>query len=172
MEICIAEVGASPADDQLYRITYDGSVQDEPGVVAMGGQADSITGNLRTKLRPDLTLGEALANAVEALSSVGGENGQPRKIAANQLEVAVLDRQRVGRTFRRITGLALSQLLEATVAEPAGEDEPPRKEDTGGGDQPQPPAAPGTPADNASGRSPAPADTAAEPSTEDSSEDE
>ncbi len=36
---------------------------------------------------------------------------QPRQIAANQLEVAVLDRRRVGRAFRRITGAALTPLL-------------------------------------------------------------
>ena len=31
-----------PADDELYRLTYDGSVGDEPGYVAMGGQAEAI----------------------------------------------------------------------------------------------------------------------------------
>jgi proteasome alpha subunit len=48
---------------------------------------------------------------VEALSSVGGEGGQPRQIDAGQLEVAVLDRRRPGRSFRRITGAALTPLL-------------------------------------------------------------
>jgi proteasome alpha subunit len=103
VEICVAEVGATAEDDELYRITYDGSVQDEPGLVTMGGQSDTISGAVKTRLRPDQTLAEALKLAVEGLNSVGGENGQPRKLAANQLEVAVLDRHRQGRTFRRLT---------------------------------------------------------------------
>jgi proteasome alpha subunit len=160
VEICVAEVGATAADDELYRITYDGSVQEEQGVVAMGGQAESISGGLRSRHRDDLSLAEALKLAVEALGSVGGENGQPRKLSANQLEVAVLDRHKAGRTFRRLTGLALSNLLEdATAAErPAAAEEP--APEASGGDQPQPPAAPDTPADKASGQTPAPADDA------------
>jgi proteasome alpha subunit len=119
VEICLAEVGPTPADDELYRLTYDGSVNDEPGSMAMGGQADAIAGVLRANHRPDLQLPEAMRLAVRALGSVGGEGGAPRTIAANQLEVAVLDRRRVGRTFRRITGAALNTLLdpaEATAA--------------------------------------------------------
>ncbi|MCF0092043.1 proteasome subunit alpha [Micromonospora sp. NPDC049114] len=116
VEICVAEVGATPDDDELYRLTYDGSVNDEPGRMAMGGQAEAITGVLKSQHRADMSLGEAARVAVQALSSVGGEGGAARTIAANQLEVAVLDRQRVGRTFRRITGAALTALLDGDVA--------------------------------------------------------
>ncbi len=146
VEICVAEVGATADDDELYRITYDGSVQDEPGLVTMGGQSDVVSGVVKTRLRPDQTLAEALKLAVEGLASVGGENGQPRKLAANQLEVAVLDRNRPGRSFRRLTGLALTAILEDTTGAPAPEDALE--------DKPQPPASPSTPADNASGPSP------------------
>src|ERR1700754_1262778 len=47
VEICVAEVGTTPEADEIYRITYDGSVQDEPGVMAMGGQAEAISGALK-----------------------------------------------------------------------------------------------------------------------------
>src|ERR1041384_6371021 len=107
VEICLAEVGPTPDADELYRLTYDGSVNDEPGRMAMGGQADAISAVLKTNHRHDMSLGEAVKVAVQALGSVGGEGGAARTIAANQLEVAVLDRNRVGRTFRRITGAAL-----------------------------------------------------------------
>ncbi|MEU5781449.1 proteasome subunit alpha [Micromonospora lupini] len=117
VEICVAEVGATPDDDELYRLTYDGSVNDEPGRMAMGGQAEAITGVLKSQHRADMSLGEAARVAVQALSTVGGEGGAARTIAANQLEVAVLDRQRVGRTFRRITGAALTSLLDGDVAD-------------------------------------------------------
>ncbi|MEU5675097.1 proteasome subunit alpha [Micromonospora noduli] len=116
VEICVAEVGATPEADELYRLTYDGSVNDEPGRMAMGGQAEAITGVLKSQHRADMSLGEAVRVAVQALSTVGGEGGAARTIAANQLEVAVLDRQRIGRTFRRITGAALTALLDGDAA--------------------------------------------------------
>ena len=148
VEICVAEVGATAEQDELYRITYDGSVQDEPGLVTMGGQSDTISGAVKTRFRPDQTLAEALKLAVDGLAGIGGENGQPRKLEANQLEVAVLDRNRPGRTFRRLTGLALTAILEDTSTRPAVVEE-------GLEDKPQPPASPSTPADIASGPAPA-----------------
>jgi len=111
VEICIAEVNDSPATDELYRITYDGSVGDEHGYMVMGGNADAISNVLKEEHRDTVGLAEALALAVKALGSVGGENGAPRQIADRQLEVAVLDRNRPGRAFRRITGNALVSLL-------------------------------------------------------------
>jgi proteasome alpha subunit len=117
VEICVAEVGATPDDDELYRLTYDGSVNDEPGCMAMGGQADAIAGALRANHAGGMSLGAAVKLAVKALGSVGGEGGAARTIAANQLEVAVLDRRRPGRTFRRITGSALAALLDGEQPE-------------------------------------------------------
>ncbi|MEV4631125.1 proteasome subunit alpha [Micromonospora sp. NPDC049523] len=123
VEICVAEVGVTPGDDEIYRLTYDGSVNDEPGRMAMGGQSEAITAALRDNHRNDMSLSEAVRLAVQALRSVGGENGAARTIAANQLEVAVLDRNRIGRTFRRITGAALTSLLDGE-AEPKGSEAP------------------------------------------------
>jgi proteasome alpha subunit len=119
VEICVAEVGRTGEQDELYRITYDGSIQDEPGVVVMGGQAEAMAPGVRTAHRAEASLGESLHLAVKALASVGGEGGQPRTLTANQLEVAVLDRRRTGRTFRRITGAALTALLETPAVESA-----------------------------------------------------
>ena len=123
VEICVAEVGATPEEDALYRLTYAGSVNDEPGRMAMGGQADAIAGVLKSHHQPDMSLGDAVKVAVQALGSVGGEGGAARTIAANQLEVAVLDRNRVGRTFRRITGAALTALLDGGASGEAADDD-------------------------------------------------
>jgi proteasome alpha subunit len=119
VEICIAQVNDSPATDELYRITYDGSVGDEHGYMVMGGNADAISNVLKEEHRETVGLAEALALAVKALGSVGGENGAPRQIADRQLEVAVLDRNRPGRAFRRISGNALIALLGTTAEAPA-----------------------------------------------------
>ena len=113
VEICVAQVGSSPATDELYRITYDGSVMDEPGFMAMGGQAEAISGVLKERHDVSADLAAALAVAVDALGSVGGENGTKRQLGAAQLEVAVLDRHRPRRTFRRITGQLLERLLSS-----------------------------------------------------------
>jgi proteasome alpha subunit len=111
VEICVAEVGAGPEDDQMYRLTYDGTIVDEPDFLAMGGQAELITTEMRNSFAAGLPLREALALAVRALASVGGPDGSPRPLPASQLEVAVLDRTRGKRKFRRVSGAALSELL-------------------------------------------------------------
>jgi proteasome alpha subunit len=125
VEICVAQVGSRPDRDELYRLTYDGSVQDEPGMIAMGGQSEAISQVLRARHNVDMSLHDAMRLAVDSLASVGGEGGQPRQIEARQLEVAVLDRRRVGRAFRRITGAALTPLLTdggaGDKAKPAGD---------------------------------------------------
>ncbi len=125
VEICVAEVGATAAKDELYRLTYDGSVQDEPGFMAMGGQAEAIGNVLRAEHSESHTLTEALKLAVKALRSVGGEGGAPRQLPADQLEVAVLDRTRAGRTFRRINGAALASML-SNGPDPAPSKEEPK----------------------------------------------
>jgi proteasome alpha subunit len=111
VEVCVAEVGESPAQDELYRLTYDGSVGDEPGYVAMGGQSEAIATVLRKGHSIDQELSDALRLAISGLGSVGGENGKPRTLSATQLEVAVLERARPGRAFRRIVGAALERLV-------------------------------------------------------------
>jgi len=111
VEICIAEVTESPTTDELYRITYDGQAQEEIGFLAMGGQTDVLSKMIRERHSVDMSLSDAVQLAVEAIGSVSGEGGKPREIDPNQLEVAILDRERPGRKFRRITGAALTPLL-------------------------------------------------------------
>ncbi len=119
VEIVVAEVGATPADDQIYRITFDGSVTDEPGFVAFGGQADQVSAALKERYADDMSLSGAFAAALAALSASG--NGE---YTAAQLEVAILERDRDHRTFRRIRGARLEQLLAESkpAAEASAED--------------------------------------------------
>src|SRR6476660_7029724 len=111
VEICVAEVGDDSDGDQLYRLTYDGTIVDEPEFLVMGGQAEAITTELRRNFTAGGSLHECLAAAVAALGSAGGTDGKPRVLPTAQLEVAVLDRTRGKRKFRRLTGAALTQLL-------------------------------------------------------------
>jgi len=145
VELCVAEVGDTPDTDQLYRLTFDGSIVDEPDFVVMGGQADAVTGNLRSHFSRGLGLAEALRVGVQALSAVSpvtaANGGGHEQLPAEQLEVAVLDRRRPKRTFRRVVGAALAALLADEPAPAAAET--PTEATTG--HAPSAPA-PGTPA--------------------------
>ena len=141
VELCVAEVGTTADDDQIYRLSYDGTIADEPEFLVMGGQAEAITASLRQTFRTGLDLSAAVAVAVHALGSVGGEGGATRTLIAEQLEVAVLDRTRTARMFKRLTGGALTRLLPSAAADETDASDAPA--DTAPGDEA--PAAP-TPA--------------------------
>ncbi|MCZ9336325.1 proteasome subunit alpha, partial [Streptomyces sp. TRM76130] len=114
-ELVVAEVGETPDGDQIYRLPHDGSIVDEHGSVAVGGNAEQISSYLDQRHRDGMTLAQALRLAVQALSR--DTNGSEREIPAERLEVAVLDRTRPQkRKFRRIVGDQLSRLLDASSA--------------------------------------------------------
>ena len=115
----VAHFGETRAPE-LYRITYDGSIADEPHFVVMGGTTDPIINALKESYAENAELGEALRIAVEALkagiASAAGSatpSAEPRTLGPATLEVAVLDASRPRRAFRRITGAALEALLPA-----------------------------------------------------------
>ncbi|WP_030252032.1 proteasome subunit alpha [Streptomyces violens] len=110
VELLVAEVGATAEDDQIYRLPHDGSIVDEHGSVAVGGNADQISTYLDQHHRDGMSLGEALKLAVESLSR--DNNGGERTLTPEQLEVAVLDRKRPQqRKFKRVPSSQLSRLL-------------------------------------------------------------
>jgi proteasome alpha subunit len=113
VEIVVAEVGKTTDDDQLYRITFDGSVADERGFVVIGGQADQVAAVLKDQYRDGMTLEGAFTVAIAALGSQS--NGDRPEVTAAQLEVALLDRARPHRTFRRLTGARLEALLAGAI---------------------------------------------------------
>lgn len=112
VEIAVAEVGQDQNDDQIYRLSYDGSVTDENGYVVMGGAADTLTQHLGTQWRTGLDLTEVLTLAVTTL----GQGETPREIPAAELEVALLERARMRRTFRRLDAEEITELLGGTAS--------------------------------------------------------
>jgi proteasome alpha subunit len=109
VEIFVAEVGDSAADDQIYRLTYDGQVADEHGFAVMGGSAEQVTTYLREHYAEGAPLEQAVRVAVEAL---GQGDTSARVIPAADLEVAVLDRTRSQqRKFKRLSAEHLERLL-------------------------------------------------------------
>ncbi|MFP5282271.1 MAG: proteasome subunit alpha, partial [Actinomycetes bacterium] len=127
VEIVVAELGATPELDQIYRLTYDGSVGDEENYAVMGGSVEAITGVLSQGYPANLSLAAATRLAVKALGADGGGNGARRELGVDALEVAILDRTRaLPRKFRRIAGARLAALLTDAQEPPdAGPEVPP-----------------------------------------------
>nr|AGS49627.1 proteasome subunit alpha [uncultured bacterium esnapd12] len=120
VELCVAEVahyGESKLPE-LYRITYDGSINDEPNFVVMGGSTEPITMALKDSYQENASLADAVGIAVKALSK--GPNGAGSELGTT-LEVAILDQSRPRRAFRRITGSALESLLPKPDPEESSE---------------------------------------------------
>ena len=115
VELVVAEVGREATDDQIYRLTYDGSVTEEHGFVVMGGTAEPIAAHVRERHDPTAPLETAVRLAVEALVQ-NGADGEPRTLAADDLEAAVLDRTRPRRSFQRLLGSRLERLLGAPAS--------------------------------------------------------
>ena len=145
VEIFVAEVGDTVADDQLFRLTYDGQIVDEHGFAVMGGAAEKVATYLQAHFRAGATLEDAIRSAVEGLEH---SETTPRVVAAGDLEVAVLDRSRSQqRKFKRLPADRLETILkdrarpDEAAASDAGPDEPPTAPPV------TPPASPVDPAD-------------------------
>ncbi|MGH2693875.1 MAG: proteasome subunit alpha [Actinomycetota bacterium] len=112
-EILVASVGDSIESNELFHILYDGSVTDRTGWVAMGGQSEAINDHLEQnypKPYPSKTpdLPASLRMGLDALRSVGTDGGD---IPPENLEVALLDRTRGRRKFRRLRTEEIGPLL-------------------------------------------------------------
>ncbi len=109
VEIFVAEVGDEPHDDQVYRLTYDGSVADEQRFAVMGGAAEKPVAWLAEHYREQMTLVEAVRLAVQALAH---NDETPRDIPPRDVEAAVLDRTRGRqRKFLRLSDQAVTAAL-------------------------------------------------------------
>jgi proteasome alpha subunit len=114
IEIFVAEVGDAAADDQIFRLTFDGQVVEEHDFAVMGGAAESVTAYLRERYAPGMSRDDALRLASAALGHT--ESGH-RDVPAGDLEVAVLDRTRPqDRKFKRVPLETLRALLESGPA--------------------------------------------------------
>jgi proteasome alpha subunit len=106
VEILVAQVGQADDDDaELYRVLYDGVVLDEHDYSVLGGQAERVT----AALEEQYTAGLGLADGAKLGARLLGTDEEP--LTADQLEVALLDRSRPRRAFRRIKNDELDALL-------------------------------------------------------------
>jgi proteasome alpha subunit len=98
IEILIVEVGDGPEGTSLFRVRYDGTLVDEEGFCAIGGQEEDLTGYMKDRYESGLDLTGGLSFAAGAFESV-----EEREIGPDEWEAAVLDRTNGRRMFRRLS---------------------------------------------------------------------
>lgn len=107
VEILVVQIGHNGHDNEMYRISFDGSIIDERQFAVIGGKSEAVQNALKEKVPaqpPDLKT--ALSLCISALEQTGNQ-----KLSLESLEVAVLDRTRDNRKFRRYTSTETKQLL-------------------------------------------------------------
>ncbi len=105
VEILVAEIGHEVSHDRLFHILYDGTVMDENRFSVLGGDADPISERMNTAFVANATLSIALKACASSLS------GPDKTLAAEDLEVAVIERDASRRSFRRIESAEVTLLL-------------------------------------------------------------
>ncbi len=105
-EVLVAAVGSEPGSNELFHILYDGSVTDRSGWVAMGGQSEALGAYLKEKYpKKQPKLDAAVKLGLAGLVSV-----EAKEVPPSALEIAVLDRTRGRRKFRRLQNSELPKV--------------------------------------------------------------
>ncbi|HVQ77022.1 MAG TPA: proteasome subunit alpha [Candidatus Binatia bacterium] len=107
VELLVCEVSEqNGSKNEIYHILYDGTIEDERNYAAMGGQSEDIRRYLKDNFQEALDLATAFQLGVRALMVT-----QNKTLTERDLEVAVLDRTKARRKFRRIPPEAVHQML-------------------------------------------------------------
>jgi len=105
VEILIAQLGNGVRPTKLYRIAYEGTISDEPHFAVVGGEADEVKRRFDQGDGAIVDLAKTLKNAVAALA------GPDRTLAAEDLEVGILEDKGSRRTFERLSDNHVRELL-------------------------------------------------------------
>ncbi len=109
VEIIVVAVGIGDAPNEIYRVSFDGSIFDEKGFTVIGGKSDSVLSKLKTRYTTApsaCSLQDVLRSCVEEMGEVNGQ-----KLSHEGLEVAILSKPSTGRVFRRLSQSELAQYL-------------------------------------------------------------
>ncbi len=98
VDIIVAELGETRAQDSIFRIQFDGTLRDADGFAVLGAYVDEISASLDGALGEGITLEQAIAASCTAIEEAGGEPVEP-----DNWEIAFLDRTAGRRAFRRLT---------------------------------------------------------------------
>ena len=107
VQILVCEVDPE-GDNTYFRILFDGFISDEKNFAAIGGDAEQLNEALSKGWREGLTLSEAIQLGRDVLGKVGGGTSV---LDEETLEVAVLNREREGRKFQRLSRDEVRELI-------------------------------------------------------------
>lgn len=105
VEILVAQLGNGVRPTKIYRIAYEGTISDEPHFAVVGGEADEVKRRFAQGDGAIVDLAKTLKNAVAALA------GPDRTLAAEDLEVGILEDKGSRRTFERLSDNHVRELL-------------------------------------------------------------
>ena len=97
IEIMLAEVGEDEAGNRLFRVRYDGTLNDERKFCAIGGKEEDLTEALGRRYEAGASLHDGIRMTAEVFEEVEG-----RSIIPEDWEAAVLERSNGRRKFRRL----------------------------------------------------------------------
>jgi proteasome alpha subunit len=109
VDILVAEVGFTPDADRLFRIRFDGTLRDAGPVAVLGAGEISIAEAISSEYRSDMSLGEALTVAADAIATA-----MEREIEPTTWEASFLDRDAPRRAFSRLAPDEVAAALERT----------------------------------------------------------
>jgi proteasome alpha subunit len=99
VEILVVQASTNSHTNEIYRISFDGSIIDEKNFAVIGGKSEAVHTLLKDASPNRIpSLDAALKLCVAALEQTSNQ-----KLQHEGLEVAVLDRSRTGRKFRRLS---------------------------------------------------------------------
>ncbi len=98
IEILVAEVGGTTEQNRLFRVTYDGILNDEREYCVIGGDSEALLAAVKERYEPGMGLPASIAAVAAAI-----EAQEERELDPDGWEAAVVDRTVGRRTFRRIT---------------------------------------------------------------------
>ena len=104
VEVVVAELGAD--ENHLYRVRFDGTLRDDHGFAAIGGEEEAIRERLGADYEAGLDLGAAIGVATTAIAANTEGDVDPE-----HWEAAILDSKMGRRKFRRLNGEAVAAAL-------------------------------------------------------------
>lgn len=103
VDVMVAEINGTGGASQIYRIQFDGTLHDETGFGAIGGNEDDLRQHLEGAYEPDMDFRRSLRLGTEAIATI-----EDREIDDDAWEAAVLDRNLGRRKFRRVSAAEIT----------------------------------------------------------------
>lgn len=118
VELLVCEVkGGASSNNRIYHLSFDGTFGEEEQYAVIGGRADSIVEILEQEHREGMALEAAIRLGIKVFETIEADvdeetSEEPRyEIAADTIEVALLDEEQERRKFRRLPPEELEKLF-------------------------------------------------------------